>query len=153
MGGKALELAGHQVLGDDTAGTAVDDDHVVHLIAVVALYLAGMDHAVQARVGTEQQLLTGLTLSVERAAHLSATKRAVGQQAAILAGEGNTLCHTLVNDIVRHLGQAVHVGLAGTVVTTLDGVIEQAVNRVTVVLIVLGCVDTTLCGNRVSAAG
>ena len=46
VSGETLELTGHEVLGDDTAGTAVDNHHVVHLIAVVALNFAHIDLAV-----------------------------------------------------------------------------------------------------------
>ena len=61
------------------------------------------------------------------------------------------MCYTLVDDIVAYLSQAVDIGLAGTVVTTLHGVIEQTIDRVAVVLIVLCCVDTALCSDGVSA--
>ena len=152
MGGKALELAGDEVPGDDAACATVDNHHVVHLVAVVALHVAHLDLAVERRVGTQQQLLAGLALSIEGAAHLCATKGAVGQQATILSCEGHALCHALVYDIVRHLGQAIHVGLTGTIVATLDGVVEEAIHRVAVVLIVLGGVDTSLRSNRVGAA-
>ena len=80
--------------------------------------------------------------------------RAVWREAiaAVLAGERNTLGHALVNDIVRHLSQTVDVGLAGAVVATFHGVIEKAIYRVAVVLVVLSSVDTTLCGDRVGTA-
>ena len=44
---KALELAGYQVLGNDTASTAVDNNHVVHFIAVEALHVAHLNLAVE----------------------------------------------------------------------------------------------------------
>ena len=66
IGAETLQLAGDEVLGDDTACTAVDDNHVLHLIAGVELHLAGLDLTAQRRVGTEQQLLAGLSLGVER---------------------------------------------------------------------------------------
>ena len=51
--GKAFHLASHQVLGDDTACAfhtvfVLDEDHVVHLVAVEAFYLAQLDLAVKA---------------------------------------------------------------------------------------------------------
>ncbi len=117
------------------------------------MYGAFLDLAVERAVGAEQELLAGLALGVECTAHLCATERTVGEQTAVFACEGHTLCHALVDDIVRHLGQTVYVGLAGTEVTALYCVVEQTVYRVAVVLIVLGCVDTTLRCDRVSAAG
>ena len=152
IGGEALQLAGDQVLGDDTTGTAVDNHHIFHLVAGVELHLAGMYLCAERRVGTEQKLLSCLSLGIERTRHLCATKRAVGQHATILAGERHALCHTLVDDIVRHLCQTVNVGLTGTVVATFHGVVEKTVYRVAIILIALGGVDTTLCGDGVCAA-
>ena len=152
VGREALELAGNEVLGDDTAGVTVDDNKVFHLVTGVELDAALVYLTAQRRVGTQQKLLAGLTLSVEGTRNLSATKRAVGQHATVLAGERNTLGHALVNDIVRHLSQTVDVGLAGAVVATLHGVIEKTVYRVAVVLVVLSSVDTALCSDRVGTA-
>ena len=149
---KAFEFAGNQVLGNDTASATVNHHHVVHFVAVVALHLAHLNLAVERAVGTEQKLLTGLTLSVECARYLSTTKRAVGKSAAIFASERHTLSHALVDDVVRHFGKTIYVGFASTIVATLHCVVEQTVNRVAVVLIVLGCINTTLCSNRVSTA-
>ena len=42
---EALELAGNEVLGDDTASTAVDDYYIFHLIAGKELYLASVNLA------------------------------------------------------------------------------------------------------------
>ena len=49
-------------------------------------------------------------------------------------------------------GQAVDVGFAGAEVAALDGVVEEAVDAVAVVLIVLGGVDAALGGDGVGAA-
>ena len=97
---ETLELASDQVTCDDATCSAVDDDHIVHLIAVVTLDLAHLDLTVQARVSTQQQLLSGLALGIECTAHLGTTERTVGQQTSILTRKGYTLCHTLVDDIV-----------------------------------------------------
>ena len=148
-----MELAGGEVFGNDAACATVNDDHVFHLVAGEELHLAGLYLCRERRVGTEQQLLSGLSLGIEGTAHLCAAERAVGKHTAILACEGHSLCHALVDDVVRHLGKAVDVGLTGAVVATFHGVVEQAIHRVAVVLIVLGSVDTALCGDRVGAAG
>ena len=152
VGGETLQLARHQVLGDDAAGASVDDDHVLHLIAGEQLHRAGGHLAAQRGVSAQQQLLARLALGVECAGHLCATERTVGQRAAVFAGEGNALCHALVDDIIADFGQTVHICLAGAVVATLHGIVEQAVNRVTVVLVILGGIDTSLCGDGVCAA-
>ena len=100
-------------------------------------------------VGAEQQLLAGLAPGVEGAGHLGAAEGAVVEQAAVLAGEGHALGHHLVDDVDRHLGQAVHVGLAGAEVAALDRVVEEALHGVAVALVVLGRVDAALGGDRV----
>ncbi len=150
---ETLQFACNEVLGDDAACATVNDNHVLHLVTGVEFHLAGINLAHQRTVSTEQQLLTCLSLGIEGTAHLSTTERTVGEHAAILTCERHSLCHTLVDDIVRHLCQTVNICLASTVVTTLDSVVEQTINRVTVVLIVLCCVDTSLCCDRVSTAG
>ena len=152
VSGVALELACHEVLGDDATAAAVDDDDILDLRTRVELHGAVIHLFHERRISAEQQLLTGLTLSVERTAHLYATERTVGEHAAILTGERNALCHTLVNDVGTDLRQTVDVGLTGTVVTALDGIVEQTVDGITVVLVVLGCIDTALCSDRVCTA-
>ncbi len=100
-------------------------------------------------VGAEEQLLAGLAPCVERARHLGTAEGAVVEHAAVLAGEGHALGHHLVDDVDRHLRQPVHVGLAAAEVTALDRVVEQALHRVAVALVVLGGVDATLGGDGV----
>ena len=100
------ELAGHQVAGDDAGATAVDVDDVDHLHAVPQLDVAEADLAGELLVGTDQQLLAGLATGVERAADLGAAEAAVVEQAAVLAGERNTLGDHLVDDVDRDLRPA-----------------------------------------------
>ena len=130
MGAVALDLARHEVAGDDALCLAVLDDDVQHLVARVALHRTGRNLLVEGRVGAQQKLLARLAAGVERTRYLRAAERTVGQQAAVLAGEGDALAHALVDDQVRDLGQTVDVGLAGAVVAALDRVVEQAVYRV-----------------------
>ncbi len=133
MGGETLELTGYKVLGDDAACAfntilILDQHHIVHLVAVVALNLAELDLAVERAVGAEQELLAGLTFGVECTRHLGATERTVGEQTAVFTGERHTLGHTLVDDIVGDFSKTVDVGLTGTVVATLHGVVEKAID-------------------------
>jgi hypothetical protein len=58
-----------------------------------------------ALVGAEQELLAGLAAGVERAAHLRAAERAVGEQAAVLAGERHALGDALVDDVHADLAR------------------------------------------------
>ena len=153
----ALELAGNEVAADDATCTfytllVLDEDDVEHLAASVHGDVALLDLTVERRVGAEQQLLACLTLGIEGTRYLSATERTVGEGATIFTSERNALCYALVDDVVRYLSQTIDVGLTSTVVTALDGVVEQTIDRVTVVLIVLGSVDTALCSDGVSTA-
>ena len=149
---ETFELTGNQVLGNDTASATVDHHDVVHFVAVEALNLTHLDLAVERAVSAKKKLLTCLTLSVECTRHLSATKRTVGKSAAVFASERYALFHTLVDDVVRYFGEAIYVGFASAIVTTLYSIVEQTVDRVAVVLIVLCSIDTTLSSDRVSAA-
>ena len=94
-------------------------------------------------------LLAGLPPSIERTRHLGAAERTVVKQSAVLTRKWDPLSNTLINDLRTDLGQPVTVGLARTVVATLDRVVEQAVDAIAVIAIILGCVDTALRGDRV----
>ena len=142
-----------EIADNDALGLPVDEDEVEHLGIVVHLHRTRSDHLRQRRVSTEQELLAGLTASVKRAGNLSATEGPVVEKSAVFAGEGHTLGDTLVNDVGRDLGEAVDVGFAGAVITAFDGVVEQTVNAVAVVLVILRGVDTALSGDGVRAAG
>ena len=96
--------------------------------------------------------MTCLTFSVESTGNLSTTERAVGEETAVFASERHALSDALVDNIVRHFGEAIHVGFASAIVATFHSVVEEAIDRVAVVLVVFGSVDTTLRSDRVSAA-
>ncbi len=147
---ESLQLTCHEVLSDNATCAAIDNNKVFHLITCEELYLASLYLSTQRRVCTKQQLLTCLTLSIEGTAHLRTTERTVGKHAAILTCKRNSLCYALVDDVVADLCQTVNVGFTSTIVTTLHCVIEQTINGVTVILIVLCCIDTALCCDGVS---
>ena len=148
----ALDLAGHQFAGDDAAGLAIDDHQVQHLVAREHGHRAGGDLAAQGTVDAQQELLAGLAAGVEGAADLHAAERPVGQGAAVLAGERHAHGDALVDDAGRELGQTVDVGLPGPIIAALDGVVEQAIDAVAVVLVVLRRVDAALGRHAVGPA-
>ena len=148
----ARDLAGEQVADDDAARAAVLHDEVEHLRARVDRDGAETDLARERLVGAEQELLAGLAAGVEGAGHLRAAEAAVVEQAAVLTGERHALRDALVDDVDRDLGQPVHVRLAGAVVAALHRVVEEAVDRVAVALVVLRRVDAALGGDRVRPA-
>lgn len=147
-----VDAPADEVARHDAARLPVDDDQVEHLGARVHLHVPGGDLPRQRLVGAEQQLLARLAAGVEGAGDLDAAKRAGVEESAVLAGEGHALRHALVDDLHRDLRQPVHVGLPRPEVAALDGVVEEAVDRVAVVAVVLRRVDAALRGDRVGAA-
>src|SRR6059058_4038346 len=140
---------GDQVAHDDAAGPALDHHEVEHLGAGMHVHHADPDLPRQGLIGTQQQLLAGLAARVEGARNLYPPKGAVCEQPPVLAREGDALGRALVDDAGADLREAIHVGLAGAEVAALDRVVEQPEDRVAVVLVVLGGVDSTLRGDRV----
>ena len=153
MGAVALQFAGNYVFGDDAAGFSVHGYHVHHFVAVVHFNPTVGNLARKCAVGTQEELLAGLTFGVERAAYLHTTEGAVVQLAAVVACKGNALGHALVYDAGGHLRQAVYVGFPAAVVASFDGVVKQTEHGVAVVLVVFGCVDATLRRNGVRTTG
>src|SRR4051794_32736893 len=93
------DLARHEVAHHNAFGLAVDHDHVEHFRSREHLHGAQADLAAEGLIRAEQQLLPGLAAGVKRARYLRSTEGAIRQQTTVLAGEGNTLRHTLVDDI------------------------------------------------------
>ncbi len=158
MSEETLDAAGYEVTGDDTTRTLLavlirNEDDVQHLVASVHLHFAFADLAAQCAVCAKKQLLSGLTFCVEGTGNLCATERTVVQQTSVLACERNTLRHALVDDVIADFRQTIYVRLACAVVATLDGVIIETIDGVTIVLVVLRRVDTTLRSNRVRTTG
>jgi hypothetical protein len=141
-----------QVPGDDATGLAVDHDQVEHLGTRMHGNGTGVDLPFERLVGAEQQLLAGLAASIEGTRDLGAAKGSVGERAAVFTGEGNSLGYALIDDVDAHLGQAIDIGLARAEVSTLHRVVEEAEHAVSVVLVILGCVDAALGGDGVRAA-
>ena len=101
-----------QVAHHDAHRSAVMDDDIQHLFAVVQLHRAGGDLAHKGRIRAQQKLLPCLAASVESARDLRPAERAIVQQPGIVTGERHALCHALVDDLQRHLGETVHIGFA-----------------------------------------
>src|SRR6185436_3013468 len=93
-----------------------------------------------------------LPARVERTRDLRAAERSVVEQAAVFARKRHALRDALVDDVHRELREPVDVGLACAIIAALDGVVEQPLHAVAVVLVVLGGVDAPLRGDAVRAA-
>src|SRR5262249_32784273 len=78
--------------------------------------------------------------------------RPIIEVARILAREGDALRHALIDNIQADLRQAIDVTFAGAEVAAFDGVIEQAINAVAVIVIILGGVNAALRGDAVRPA-
>ena len=153
VSGVTFDFSGDEVTGDDTACASVDDDEVEHFMTREKFHRAFFHLTAQCRVGAEQQLLSRLSFGIESTGYLGATERTVVEQTSVLTGERYALCYTLVDDGVGNFGQTVNVGFAGTVVSTFDRIVEETIHAVSVVLIVFGRIDTTLCCDGVCTAG
>ena len=152
MSGIALEGASDEVAGDDTLRLTVHHHEIQHLMTRICCHAAGRNFLVEGCVCTEKQLLSGLAAGIESTAYLHSSERTVGKISAVLACEGNTLRHTLVNDCRTYLCETINVCLAAAIISSLDGVIEQTVNGIIVVLVILCGVYTSLSGNGMRAA-
>src|SRR3974390_1070603 len=128
VGEMSFDLAGVEGTRDDAAGLAVDDDQVEHVTARDHFDGAEADLALECLIGAEEKLLACLATRVEGAGDLGATERTVVEIAAVLAGERDTLCDALVDDVDADLREAVDVGFASAEVATLYGVVEEAEN-------------------------
>ena len=138
------DLAAHHVAHDDPFGLAIDQDQIKHLGACMDFDLPFGDLPAHRLIGTDEDLLTGLTAGIESTRDLRTAKRAVRQEPAIFAGKGDTLGDALIDNRVADFGQTVDVGFAGAVIAALDGVIEKTLDAVAIIGIVLGGVDTAL---------
>ena len=147
MSSKSFDLTCNKVSCDDTLSLTVDENYIEHLVTWVALDCTCCNLAVKGSISTEKELLSGLSTSIEGTADLRTSKRTVGEKSAVFPCKRNTLCNALVNDVVADLSKTINVCLTCTVVSSLDCIIEETINRVIVVLVVLSSVDTTLCCN------
>ena len=95
--------------------------------------------------------MAGLASGVEGSRDLRSAERTVVEEPAVLSGEGNAEGHAVIDDGNADLGKPMDVCFPRSEVAALDGVVEQTVHGVAVVLVIFGRVDTSLRGNRVGA--
>jgi len=65
VSGKTFQLTCYEILGDDTAGTSVDDDNVFHFITRVQFHRTHVYLTAQCGVSSQQQLLSCLSFGIE----------------------------------------------------------------------------------------
>src|SRR5262249_10950237 len=91
--------------------------------------------------------------SIKRTRDLSSAERSVCQETAVFAREWHSLSHTLINNIDADLRQAIDVCFPGPKISSLDRVVKEAVDAVTIIFIVLPSIESPLGGNGVSPTG
>ena len=64
----------------------------------------------------------------------------------IFTRKGYPLGGALVDNVHADLGKTIDVGLPGAVISAFNGVVKEAINAVSVVLVILRCVDAPLSG-------
>jgi hypothetical protein len=138
-----------EVAGDNAPRDAVDHHEIEHLAAGHLLDLASRNLPQHGAVRAQQQLLPGLAAGIKRPRDLGAAEGAVGQRAAVLAGEGHAQGGTVIDDQVADLSEAINVGFAAAEVAPLHRVVKQTPDAVAVVRVVLGGVDSPLGRNAV----
>ena len=147
--GVPFQLASLQITRDDATRFAVNNHQVLKHAARMHPHPARMYLPAQGLVCSQGELLPRLPPAIKGARHLRAAKAAVVQLSAIFTGKWHTLSHALVNDVATHLGQPMHIRLAGPEIASLDSVVKQPPHAVAIVLIILGCINPTLRSNRV----
>ena len=152
MGAETLQRTRDEVARDDTLRLAVDEHQIQHLMARIGFDGTGSNLLIQGSISTQQQLLSGLSASIEGAAHLHAAKRPVRQVSAVFTGKRNPLRHTLVDNGGTYFRKTIYIRFTRTIVSALDRVIEKTIDGVVVILVILGRIDTSLRRNRVGAA-
>src|SRR5262245_27938605 len=120
----SFQLAANEIAGNNATAFAIDIHNIQHFVTGHHLYRTHTHLPLQCTVGSEQQLLPGLSCSVKSTLYLGAAKRTVAQGSSIFTGKGNALGHTLVNDTSRDLGKTVYVSLTGSVITAFYCIIK-----------------------------
>ena len=123
-----FQFTGNQVSGDDAACLSVDDDQLHHFMAGMHFNSTQSHLPFKRLVGSDQQLLSGLTSSIECTLNLGSTERTVAEQSTIFPCERNTLCYALVNDAGAYFSKPVYISFAGTVIATFDGIVKQTID-------------------------
>ena len=148
-----LNLARYQVPHHDPSRLPIHDHEVQHFCTREQARVPEAELPAERGIGPDQELLSGLAATVEGPGYLRSAEGSVCQQATVLAGKRYSLGDALVDDTSADLGEPVDVRFSRPEVATLEGVIEQPVNTVAIVLVVLRRVDPALRRDAVSPSG
>ena len=148
-----LDFTGDQITGDDSLRVTIHKDKVEHLGVLMHLDSTKADLSTQCRVGPKQELLAGLPFGIECSGNLGSPERTICQFSTVFTGKGNALGDALVDNGSADFSKTVDIRLAGAEVPSLDCVVKEAPDAVSIVLVILGGIDATLRGDGVGAAG
>jgi hypothetical protein len=152
IGCVGFDFSRHQIPRHDSAGVPIDGDQVEHVVAREHFDVARGNLGRVSRVRPNQELLAGLAACVEGPADEGPAEGPVSEQSAVFPCERNALGCGLVDDVHAEFSESVHVRFAGPEVAAFDRIVEEAVDRVSVILVVLRGVDSTLSRDRVRSA-
>src|SRR5580658_8138318 len=120
VAGVAIDSARYQVPRYNATCSAIDDHDIEQLVTDVHRHGAGRHLLFQGLISAQQQLLSGLTASVESSLDLHSSERSSIEKATILARERHSLRHALVDYVETGLCEAVNVPLARAKIAALD---------------------------------
>ena len=146
-----FDFSGNQISDNNSPGLPIDDHYIEHFTAGKYGNLAVCNLSHQCAVSPQKKLLTGLASGIKGSGNLGPPKGPACKQPAVFPGKGHTLGHTLVDNIIAHLGQTVDIGLSGSEITAFDGVVKKTPDTVAFIGIILGRIDTPLGCNAVGA--
>src|SRR4051794_10068755 len=126
----SFKFAIHQVSRYDASCLTIDQYDVEHFVPCMHFHVSQCNLPLQSAVCTKQQLLARLAGCVKSALNLCSTETSVTQQASVLPRKRNALRHTLVNDSIAYLCQAMHVRFPCPVITAFNSIIKKTENRV-----------------------
>jgi len=152
VGGVRGDGTGDEIANDDAFGMAVDEDEIEQFGTGEHFDGVSGDLAIEGGVSAEEELLAGLAAGVESAGDLGTTEGAIGEEPTVFAGEGDALGDALIDDRAADFGEAMDIGFAGAEVAAFDGIVEEALDGIAVVLVIFSGVDASLGGDGVGAS-
>ncbi len=153
MSAETLQLTGNQIPGDNSLCLTVNHHKIQHLVTRVTDHGSGRNLTIERGIGSKQELLAGLSPSIESTAHLDAAERTVVKITAIFPGERNALRDTLVDNGTADFRKAIDIGLSAAIVAPFDRVVEKTIDGVVVILVILRSVDSSLRGDGMRPTG
>ncbi len=108
----------------DAFCVTVHEDDIEHFCSWEHLDGTRRDLAIQRRVGSEEELLAGLTAGVEGSRDLGTAEGSVVEESAVFASEGDAECDAVIDDGNADFGETVNICFSGSEVAAFDGVVE-----------------------------